>query len=229
MKKRSIKAYSFEFLLIFVAVISAFALNTWNDNRKSKLAEQKILGEIYEGLYKDSLDLEVNRKGHLTSIEATRYFNDIIDQKEVNKDSLLLYYLFLTRDVISVQNTSGYEALKSKGLEIIENDSLRTALLSLYEFDFQKMKKFAEQYPENQYYTNYFHGINKAFSNYFIYDSVRNLKSIKTPISFEKKEKQLLRSYLWEIKVNRKLRVKACSRLNVKIGNLRQQIEAELL
>ena len=62
-KKAKWKKYSFEFLSIFVALISAFALNNWNDNRKDSLAESKILLEILNGLEKDKKDIELNVKG----------------------------------------------------------------------------------------------------------------------------------------------------------------------
>ncbi|WP_417612232.1 hypothetical protein [Owenweeksia hongkongensis] len=43
----------FEFLSIFIAVVSAFALNNWNENRRDAHSENKILMEIYNGLEKD--------------------------------------------------------------------------------------------------------------------------------------------------------------------------------
>jgi hypothetical protein len=43
------KQYGFEFLSIFIAVIAAFALNSWGDERRDRLAEQKILLEIHRG------------------------------------------------------------------------------------------------------------------------------------------------------------------------------------
>ena len=38
--------YGIEFLSVFVAVISAFALTNWNDNRKDHNAEEKTLTKI---------------------------------------------------------------------------------------------------------------------------------------------------------------------------------------
>ena len=58
--RKSWKRYGFEFLSIFVAVISAFALNNWNENRKGRDAEDKILAEIYNGLRKDLSDIDMN-------------------------------------------------------------------------------------------------------------------------------------------------------------------------
>ena len=51
------RKYAFEFVSIFIAVISAFALNNWNDHRKDREAEEKILIEIDKGLDKDLYDL----------------------------------------------------------------------------------------------------------------------------------------------------------------------------
>jgi heme O synthase-like polyprenyltransferase len=52
-KSRNLRKYAFEFLSIFIAVIAAFALNNWNDNRKDRIAESKILTEISNGLELD--------------------------------------------------------------------------------------------------------------------------------------------------------------------------------
>ena len=44
------KRFGFESLSIFIAVVAAFALDNWNENRKEQLAESKILTEVYNGL-----------------------------------------------------------------------------------------------------------------------------------------------------------------------------------
>ena len=58
MKKNKWKKYIIEFLSVFVAVVSAFALTNWNDNRKSSHSEQKILTEIRNGISIDKQDFE---------------------------------------------------------------------------------------------------------------------------------------------------------------------------
>ena len=56
------KKFIFEFLSIFFAVVFAFLLNNWNEDRKDKIVENKILLEIYNGLGRDSMDLASDEK-----------------------------------------------------------------------------------------------------------------------------------------------------------------------
>src|SRR5690606_37306824 len=135
------KIYGMEFLSVFVAVISAFALNNWNDNRRNANSENKILTEISNGLHKDLADIDTNIKGHEWGITSCNYFRNIFTGKEVDHDSLMIYYQTLTRDFINLQNRAGYETLKSKGLELIKNDSLRRDIISLYEYDYTILRK----------------------------------------------------------------------------------------
>ena len=64
------KKLGLEFLSIFIAVISAFALNNWNENRRDNEAANKILAEISNGLKKDIDDVRINKKGHEDGILA---------------------------------------------------------------------------------------------------------------------------------------------------------------
>jgi len=75
------RKYSFEFISIFTAVILAFALNNWNDNRRNNNAENKILTEIYNGLNKDLEDFKRNELGHKSGIKAIAYFKNILSKK----------------------------------------------------------------------------------------------------------------------------------------------------
>ena len=97
-------------------------------------------------------------------IKAANYFRDLIAKKPILQDSLIFHYFNLTRDFVSIQNISGYETLKSKGLELIENDSLRTNIISLYEYEYNTLRKLEEEYFELQFQENYFKEINYSIS-----------------------------------------------------------------
>ena len=224
MKSSNLKKYLFEFLSVFFAVMFAFLLNKWNEGNKERLSERTILKEIYHGLERDSIDLSRDEQSTKHMINAVDYFRRISDNIEVDTDSLARYYLFLTRDFVTIQNTSGYETLKSVGLEIIQNDSLRKTIIDLYEVQYKLYKKFIEDYDENRYMRNYFEKINNAISPHFVYDSRGNIIDLKQPINLREEERSLVKSYLWRLQFNRLDRSEVMKSNQKRIGKVRQFI-----
>ena len=220
--------YIFEFLSIFIAVIAAFALSNWNDNRNNRKAENKILSEINNGLKKDLEDIRLNIKGHKDGMHSANYFRELIANKPVKIDSLLINYFDLTRDFISIQNTSGYETLKSRGLELIQNDSLRTKIISLYEYDYNTLRKLEEEYSELQFYDNYFKEINNSFSQNLKFNEDKLMTGINTPLEIKEEEEKKILTYLWKIQANRNFILGYYSGIEKKIEDLRANIENEL-
>lgn len=222
------KQYTLEFLSVFVAVISAFALNNWNENRKSNLAEDKMLTEIYNGLDKDLFDISMNVTGHEQGLAANNFFRQLLADPPVATDTFLYHYLNLTRDFVSIQNTSGYETLKSRGLELIKNDSLRSQIISLYEYDYNTLRKLEEEYHEIQFQENYFKAINQILAPFMTFNSNNELVGIQTPISLASADKNLLLSYLWKMEVNRRFILVFYNQVKDKIRAVKGHIEQEI-
>lgn len=232
MKSKTWKKYTFEFLSIFIAVISAFALNNWNDNRRDNNAESKILTEILNGLEKDYRDVGLNINGHKRGIESCKFWRKVFTGEKVDLDSdtisLKKHYFLLTRDFISIQNTSGYEALKSRGFELIKNDSLRKNIISLYEFDYQMLKKLEEEYSELQFHDSYFKDINTIIASKLKYDSKGDISSMDLPLKLKESEENLMLSYLGKIQFNRNYILKLYDDVEKKIVKLNNDIKKEL-
>ena len=222
------RKYSLEFLSIFIAVISAFALNNWNENRRASQSENKILLEISNGLEKDLEDITLNVTGHQEGISACAYFKNLIAGKEMAMDSLLFYYFHLTRDFISVQNIAGYETLKSKGLELIKNDSLRLQIISLYEYDYNTLRKLEEEYSEMQFHVNYFKALNESIAPNFKFDSSQNIAGIDLPLKLNSEKKKILLIYLWKIQVNRSFIMSYYADIESKIKKIQKNISEEM-
>jgi hypothetical protein len=228
LKKKKWKKYAFEFLSIFVALISAFALSNWNDNRKDSLSENKILTEISNGLEKDLDDIKLNIGGHKTGISACNYFRDVFAGKNIEADSLMFHYFNLTRDFVSIQNIAGYETLKSKGLELIKNDSLRLKIISLYEYDYNTLRKLEEEYTEMQFQENYFKEINEELAPNFKIDRNGNITGIDLPIKIQENKRNKLLLYLWKIQSNRIFILQYYSEIEKKINNVKENINNEI-
>ena len=228
LKKKTIRKFTFEFLSIFIAVIAAFAVNNWNDNRRDGNAESKILSEIVHGLEKDIDDVNLNVSGHEEGIKACKYWRKLFRNESVNLDSLQQYYFVLTRDFVSIQNTAGYETLKSKGLELIQNDSLRTQLVALYEYDYKTLLKLEEEYSELQFQENYFKAINTLVAPKLQYNAKGNIVGMALPHNFSEADVNILLSYLWKIQINRMFVLASYKDVIAKIDDLKEEIEKEL-
>jgi hypothetical protein len=218
----------FEFLSIFIAVISAFALNNWNDYRKDTLAEKKILDEINNGLSKDIYDLKLNVKGHHTCMRACKIWNKILQGEPYKGDSLEDHYGNLTRDFINVQNIAGYAALKSRGLELVKNDKLREEIISLYEYDYNTLRKFEEEYREMQFHDSYFKTLNDILAPSFEFSSSGRIMGISSPIQINENERAIVRSIILRIYKNRLFVLQYYAQLEYKLKHLQNSIEFEL-
>lgn len=222
------KDYAFEFASVFFAVVAAFALTNWNDGRKDSLAESKILHEIANGLHKDQEDLRVNLNGHKEGIEACQFWRKLVVGENAQTTSLQRSYSMLTRDFTSIQNTSGYETLKSRGFELVENDALRAQIISLYEFDYQNLRKLEEEYFELQFQQNYFAQINQIISPYLQFDQQGKISGIQPPLSLSEKEQKLMLSLLMKIQSNREFVLKFYQGVIQNTEQLEQQILGQL-
>lgn len=222
------KKHGFEFLSIFIAVITAFALNNWNENRRDAHSENKILTEISNGLEKDLEDIKLNVGGHKTGISACSYFKNAFVGNDIEADSFMYYYSKLTRDYVSIQNIAGYETLKSKGLELINNDSLRLKIISLYEYDYNTLRKFEEEYTEMQFEENYFKEISEELAPHFKIDSIGNITGVELPIQIQEDRRNKLLLYLDKIQSNRIFILRYYSEIERKIDDVREHIDNEI-
>lgn len=224
----NMKKYAFEFLSIFVAVVSAFALNNWNENRRDNLAEQNILQEIANGLEKDIEDIHLNMMGHKQGIAAVARWRSVVDGDSIPADSCAQFYFNLTRDFISIQNTSGYESLKSKGLELIEDDSLRFQIISLYEYDFEILRKFEEEYTEMQFHSSYYQQIHEVLTPHFKFDGNGQLIGVAAPIELPAATRSNFLGHLWKIDANRSFILRYYTIVEKKVTELKLAIDREL-
>lgn len=128
-----------EILLVVMGILIALQINNWNENRKSRLIEQKLLSELKENLETNVQRFERDLRLELRSIASIRTVVAHLDNKLPYHDSLIHYFgtAHFAPDI--VLSTSGFEAIKSKGFEIIEKDALRKAIMELFDVTYAYM------------------------------------------------------------------------------------------
>ncbi|NNC70539.1 MAG: hypothetical protein HKN90_06950 [Flavobacteriaceae bacterium] len=126
-----------EVLLVVIGILIALQINNWNEKRKQDGYEAKMLTEIYASLKSDYI-----RCQNILSIADSRFIaNDsIIKLMEIDSinDKTVNRYFTISAGILRIEfQTSAYESLKSKGLDIISNYDLRNALSYFYDSSYQ--------------------------------------------------------------------------------------------
>ncbi|NNC83729.1 MAG: hypothetical protein HKN79_09130 [Flavobacteriales bacterium] len=134
-----------EIVLVVIGILIALEIDTRHDISKNNQLELKILKEI-------SSDLKSDMQGLSEDIVLMDSISNACNEiKETLRESdaptpqfgYALNYLRITPHFDP--NTSGYELLSSKGIELITNDSLRRAISRLYEIQYPYYRRYENE------------------------------------------------------------------------------------
>lgn len=189
---KRISKYFFELLVVVFGVYLGFAANSYSEEQKQKEYVKATIKQMYIGLQQDLDDAEGNRKRHEGGIACARFISKIVKNQDVNIDSFEFVLFNLTRSFVSVQNTSPFETLKSKGLNLITNDSLRSRIIKLYDFQYDVLEKIEETYDESRLFENYNSDIVQILDKSLVYDQNARLEKIILPLNVTPEERSRL-------------------------------------
>jgi hypothetical protein len=125
-----------EIVLVVIGILIALQINNWNNDNQQKKLEFKYLKEIKNNLTKDLEDIDFNITFNESKLQSNKIVLQYLNGKINYSDSLDFHFSNLFLSTRTMANLSAYENLKSRGLEIISNDSLRQRITKLYEFDY---------------------------------------------------------------------------------------------
>ncbi|MDD2985108.1 hypothetical protein [Flavobacterium sp.] len=101
---------------------------------------------------------------------------------------------------------------------------MRLKIISLYEYDFNTLRKLEEEYYELQFQENYFKEINQELAPNFVFDDNGNISGFDLPIKISENKKKELLLYLWKIQTNRVFILQLYSGIENKINEVRKNI-----
>jgi hypothetical protein len=141
-----------EIFLVVIGILIALQINNWNENKKQRTYEVKMLTEIKNTLESD-IDYFTLMDARLKRLDsASNAFLKLVHEKATFDDTLYRnrrsrWYFLMTG--INLQFNSGpYEALKSSGLDKVSDDSLRNSLIDFYDFKFPRNIAFIGYYDQ---------------------------------------------------------------------------------
>ncbi len=137
-----------EIVLVVIGILIALQVNDWNEQRKERVAERKILNEILidlESAQKDLIkDIEINED----NLSAAEELKLLLLNKQQKGDTIIRYMNQAYEATQFYPRTTGYQSLKSKGLDLISSESLRKAIINLFDLTFQIAIREGREYEK---------------------------------------------------------------------------------
>lgn len=147
-----------EIILVVVGILIALQINGVNQDRQRAKMETVLLGqmkfelqEAYADIWRDAGVLAMGDNAHET---ISRY----ITEDKAYVDSLCFHFYWLMQDEYVYPTSASYTRIKEVGLDIIQNDSIRIYLQSLFEGYFPRLDKNNSFTPD----------ISAAFNDYYL-------------------------------------------------------------
>ncbi|WP_111668762.1 DUF6090 family protein [Algoriphagus litoralis] len=139
-----------EIFLVVIGILIALQINTWNEERKNRAYEIKMLRELKSTLDKDiryfSSQIRMLHDRERSANKLLEYYQT----QEGDLDSLNFHMENLETGALFQYNAGTYGSIKSGGIDKITNDSLRSKMADLYEFLIPRTEKLLENIKENE-------------------------------------------------------------------------------
>ena len=133
-RSESFWVYAGEFLLVFLGILIALQVDTWNKARELRAEELQILQNFKASLAKDVAYMNGSKDTYEQARNSMDYLIAYMEKDSPYVDSLKYHFANITLDWVIHYYFSTYEVLKSKDLNLISNDSLRSDLVTYYEY-----------------------------------------------------------------------------------------------
>lgn len=124
--------YILEILVITIGILGAFALNNWNEQNKNRIFEKEILSLINENLSRDSILLTEEYQKAVLANQITDSILNRVNQG-IFDETLNLWMGKVIRFERFKSQSSGFEVLKSKGIDLLSVQKLKVDLINYYD------------------------------------------------------------------------------------------------
>lgn len=122
-----------EIILVVVGILIAVKINNINEGKKIEKIEIETLVEIQTSLHKNLEEVNKMAKAHGEQIEVFSVLKEHIESNAPYHDSLDIYLGRFYNYYTPLFDYAPYETLKSRGVELIKNDSVKNEIINVYE------------------------------------------------------------------------------------------------
>jgi hypothetical protein len=125
-----------EIVLVVIGILIALSINNWNEERKLHKEELSILLEVKSNLEVTLNNFIEDSLFNQNTILQFRKIEDYIDNDLPYNSELDTAFGLFGSWQSPYPITTAYTTIKTKGLDIISNTTLRNKIVNLYEYEF---------------------------------------------------------------------------------------------
>ncbi len=122
-----------EILLVVIGILIALSINNWNEERKLRNQEDKLLLDLRSDLNASLDELVEGKKFNEATLQHYHLIHEAILKDRTYHDSLEVAFGLISNWHSPYFTYTAYESLKTKGIDIIQNDSLKGKIVKMYE------------------------------------------------------------------------------------------------
>ena len=149
-----------EIALVVIGILIALQIDNWNEHRKQQERQYLLLTDMRSDLQETLKGLQWGKSFNEHTLEQYRFLMEAIDHDVPYSEKIDSAIAWLPMFHVPRFTRTAYESLKSQGVDIISNRSLKNQIANLYENEFpyltedQTQLEWSMQNTTKPIYTN---------------------------------------------------------------------------
>jgi len=137
-----------EIVLVVLGILIALQINNWNEWRKDRIKEVKLLNDLIENIEFNANALENIVTDFNADDESSKLIISVIKGEFAYHDSLDYHFArALNAEPLYVLSYVGYESVKNTGFDIVQNDRLKKEIINVFEMTYKIAQLRQENLP----------------------------------------------------------------------------------
>lgn len=150
-----------EIVLVVIGILIALQVSNWNQDRKDRISERKILNNIHRDFLQNKASFDKVKDINYKNLATLDSIVEMLQEGEITIEKYNRYNKLITGTTYNPYSSTVDAVINSNSLELIQDDELQKYLVS--------WKDLLADYLESE--TQYFKFINEQWRTYILQNS----------------------------------------------------------